>query len=495
MVRRLLPRPTQLLAPRLKVSRRRACSRIPPRACAAPSSPSSSHPPPPARNRARRWDCERKTLRELFLEVTGADARSLPSPELDVRYTIANTGTSRWPSWLDRTRRRRSWTSRRTPLRCGGACRVACARPGFARFSTAVEGRLTMHWAGHRPSHRSLALVQRRLQLPARRLSAQPAPSPLRRRRRPGLRARRGLAFAVGDLVLRNQVTLAEAPGWGVAARLDLKLPVGSLGRAADPAGSMPAPACSGRWSRRAADLARAPRAERVLGAGLHLFAAAEDLALHRRAVHRGVLGRDHLPGRGPRAPRRSSRPAGPAWPRTATTACSPRAPSRTSACTNQVSFALRRGRLPSGSARTSPRANPHSSLKWAWSSNAPTWCSGSPSRSRCSRSRYASSSMGRTSTGQMSVSALRPTSPSPTTTICAPSRAGESCPAASRACAAVTRRPGCGSGELLEPQPVQDGVRHLLRQRLVASPGPAERGRPGTIAPSPARLGRPVRA
>jgi len=30
-------------------------------------------------------------LRELFLEVTGADARSLPAPELDVRYTIANT--------------------------------------------------------------------------------------------------------------------------------------------------------------------------------------------------------------------------------------------------------------------------------------------------------------------------------------------------------------------------------------------------------------------
>ena len=30
-------------------------------------------------------------LRELFLDMTSADARSLAAPELDVRYTIANT--------------------------------------------------------------------------------------------------------------------------------------------------------------------------------------------------------------------------------------------------------------------------------------------------------------------------------------------------------------------------------------------------------------------
>ena len=30
-------------------------------------------------------------LRELFLDLTGADARSLAAPELDVRYSIANS--------------------------------------------------------------------------------------------------------------------------------------------------------------------------------------------------------------------------------------------------------------------------------------------------------------------------------------------------------------------------------------------------------------------
>ena len=31
------------------------------------------------------------TLRELFLDLTGADARSVAAPELDIRYSIANT--------------------------------------------------------------------------------------------------------------------------------------------------------------------------------------------------------------------------------------------------------------------------------------------------------------------------------------------------------------------------------------------------------------------
>src|SRR5207244_7961981 len=46
-----------------------------------------------------------------------------------------------------------------------------------------------------------------------------------------------GPLLALGDLVVRNQVTLAEAADWGVAARLDLKLPVGSLSRAAGSGG------------------------------------------------------------------------------------------------------------------------------------------------------------------------------------------------------------------------------------------------------------------
>ena len=54
-------------------------------------------------------------LRELFLDVTGADARSLAAPELDLRYTVANTWNEQmvltggrdpvsgflvdWPAW------------------------------------------------------------------------------------------------------------------------------------------------------------------------------------------------------------------------------------------------------------------------------------------------------------------------------------------------------------------------------------------------------------
>src|SRR3954469_6068691 len=51
----------------------------------------------------------------------------------------------------------------------------------------------------------------------------------------------------------------------------------------------------------------------------------------------------------------------------------------------------------------------------------------------------YATSSMGRTSTGQSPASALRLESPSPTTTIWAPSRAGNRSRAAARAASAVT--------------------------------------------------------
>src|SRR5258706_6031366 len=110
--------------------------------------------------------------------------------------------------------------------------------PAFARFSTAVEGRLTMHWGGYtdRPIEAwhsfSGAFNFRRADYPRNQLHLLFADDGGRAFALDG-----GSAFAAGDLVLRNQVTLAEAPGWGVAARLDLKLPVGSLGRAAGSGG------------------------------------------------------------------------------------------------------------------------------------------------------------------------------------------------------------------------------------------------------------------
>jgi len=192
-------------------------------------------------------------LRELFLEVTARTRAAFPRPSSTcaTRSPIPGTSDGR-RGWTARVRRR-SWTSRRTPLRCGGACRgrVRSARP-LPVSPPPWRGASRCTGAGTPTVPSKPALVQRRLQLPARRLSAQPAPSPLRRRRRPGLRARRGLGLRGGRSGPAHQVTLAEAPGWGVAARLDLKLRSDRWAGRRDPAGSMPAPACSGRWSRRA---------------------------------------------------------------------------------------------------------------------------------------------------------------------------------------------------------------------------------------------------
>ncbi|HYV65917.1 MAG TPA: DUF3187 family protein, partial [Myxococcales bacterium] len=171
------------------------------------------------------------------LDVTAADARSLAAPELDVRYSIANT-----------------WNEEMT-VRSGGATGAANTQvldeqadsiavrwrmpwsivlgPSFARVSTAIEGRLTLHWGGYTDAaieawhSLSGAFNYRRDFYPRNELHLVFSDNGGTAFAMSG-----GAALAVGDLVLRNQITLAEAANWGVAARLDLKLPVGPLGSA-----------------------------------------------------------------------------------------------------------------------------------------------------------------------------------------------------------------------------------------------------------------------
>src|SRR5207245_6917387 len=80
------------LAARLKGSRREARSRVPcPRVRHAFLALFLASAAALAQSRAPLGARTQGPLRELFLDMTGAAARSLPSPELDLRYTVPNT--------------------------------------------------------------------------------------------------------------------------------------------------------------------------------------------------------------------------------------------------------------------------------------------------------------------------------------------------------------------------------------------------------------------
>ena len=314
-------------------------------------------------------------LRELFLDMTGADARSLAATELDVRYTLANTwnepmvlvsGAHAAPQELDEQ-------ADSVAVRV----RVPWSRtlgPAFGRVSTAVEGRLTMHWGGY--TDRAIegwhaisgAFNYRRDDYPRNQLHLAFGDD-----RGTAFALNGGAAIAVGDLVLRNQITLAEAADWGVAARLDTKLPIGSL-RLAGGSGGFDAGvgllgtfeptgwltlhglvALSG-FSELSCTCSLQPKTWHFTG---EVSAAAswgqttfvvEDRALSPLFpggwTRQPANGDDGLLSSGAFADFRVH---------------------------NQLSFAVRRGRFTVWfSEDFTPGPNPHSDLKWAWSSNAP---------------------------------------------------------------------------------------------------------------------------
>src|SRR5207248_1861750 len=160
-------------------------------------------------------------LRELFLDITGADARSLAAPELDVRYTIANT----WNEPMTLTAGPHTAAQELDEQADSIAIRVRVPwsrllGPELHRISTAVEARATLHWGGYTdPAIEAWHSISGAFNF---RRDFYPGDELHLRFGDDGGQAFKlnGPVFALGDLVLRNQVTLLEAPEWGVAARL-----------------------------------------------------------------------------------------------------------------------------------------------------------------------------------------------------------------------------------------------------------------------------------
>jgi len=196
----------------------------------------------PAPSRAPLGTRTQGPVRELFLDVTSADARRPLSSELELRYSIANSwnepmSVARGPSISSQEldEQADSLTVRyRTPW-------SRWLGPKLAPFSTTVEGRFTLHWGGY--TDRAIeawhglvgAFNFERSRFPRNQIHL-------------ALGDEGGTAFridgttpTVGDVVLRNQASLfeggdplsaGEVHRYGLAARLDLKLPTGPLSRA-----------------------------------------------------------------------------------------------------------------------------------------------------------------------------------------------------------------------------------------------------------------------
>jgi len=165
-------------------------------------------------------------LRELFLDMTSADARPIDKPELDVRWSFANTWNE--PMTLQRgaDQANQALDEQADAL----TVRVKAPWPGLPVW-TALEWKLTQHWGGWSDapieSWHSLvgAFNYQRSLYPRNSVHLLYADD-------------RGTAFdirsstlAPGDLTARTQVSLIDSDV-AVAARLDLKLPIGSLSAA-----------------------------------------------------------------------------------------------------------------------------------------------------------------------------------------------------------------------------------------------------------------------
>ncbi len=101
------------------------------------------------------------TLRELFLDVTIADARAVERPLLELRYTVSNVWNEPMDLARQQDRARQELDEQADALGIkltlpwstiggdGPAVRLpGSARPLFQRLSTAVELKLTEHWGG-----------------------------------------------------------------------------------------------------------------------------------------------------------------------------------------------------------------------------------------------------------------------------------------------------------------------------------------------------------
>ena len=166
-------------------------------------------------------------LRELFLDMTGADARPIDRPDFQIRWTVANT-------WNEQMTLQRG-DARATQLLDEQAdslmFQVKAPWPGLPEVWTALEWKITEHWGGwtDAPIETWHSLVgafnYQRSMYPRNHVGLLYADTG-------------GTAFNVhsatvapGDLTARTQASLYEGPV-SLAARFDLKLPIGSLSAA-----------------------------------------------------------------------------------------------------------------------------------------------------------------------------------------------------------------------------------------------------------------------
>jgi hypothetical protein len=166
-------------------------------------------------------------LRELFLDVTSADARPITAPELDLRYSVANT----WNEPMLLTRDGNTAQQFLDEEADSISLRFKMPWPGYRRVWTALEWKLTEHdggWSdGPIESWHGLigSFNYQRSTFPRNEVHLVFADT-------------RGTAFRIesptlapGDATVRTQMSLFTAPV-AVAARLDFKVPVGSLSAA-----------------------------------------------------------------------------------------------------------------------------------------------------------------------------------------------------------------------------------------------------------------------
>lgn len=186
------------------------------------------------------------TLRDLFLDVVPWDARSVPALRLDVGWAMANDWST--PTTLTRggeevvVRLDEQSDSLTAAVRLPWGVVLGSPRDSFLRrLTTALELRATWHWGGWTDGfidawHRLWSFNDfARPAFPSNEIH-------LELRRPDGTTPvdLHGTTFAFGDVVLRNQVLLWEGgepllegteARAGVSARLDLKVPTGSLSR------------------------------------------------------------------------------------------------------------------------------------------------------------------------------------------------------------------------------------------------------------------------
>jgi uncharacterized protein DUF3187 len=307
-------------------------------------------------------------LRELFLDMTGADARPIERPELDLRWSMANTWNS--PMMLHRGF---DFASQELDEQADSlSVRLAAPWPGHPRIATALEWKLTEHWGGwsDRPIEAWHSLIgafnYERSNFPRNRISLTYADG--------GGAAFRiqSATLAPGDLTARTQVALLDAPV-ALSARLDLKLPIGSLS-AAGGSGGVDAGAglCAtwpfstwgtlhglvgvSRFSGLSAPTLLQPRSWHFTAEASFEARIGETTLLVEDRVLSPLLeagwdrvsqgGDDALLASGLYADFRAH---------------------------NQISFGARMGRFSTWlSEDFTPGSNPHSVLKWMWVSNAP---------------------------------------------------------------------------------------------------------------------------